>query len=521
MKVVTAEEMRRIDERAQAEFGLSADELMLEAGRSIAQVVRSRLSPRIVCVVCGKGNNAGDGFVVARELVPHCVQVRVVCVSPSAELRGAAANAYHRMQEARVQEIGVDNMASALRDCDVVVDALLGTGVRGAVTGSYAEAIDAINRSRAKVVSADVPSGLRELPPGEEPGVVVKADVTVTIGLPKRSLYAVAGIEAAGEVVVAPIDFPPTLLHDETISTNVATDDELASWLPRRPMDANKGTFGSVGIVGGSAQYAGAAILAARAALRCGCGLVHIFTTASLNSIYKTALPEAITHIVPSSEPEYLDGESAEKILESCDKISSFVLGPGLGRNHGGWPQGNLVRKIIRDYNRPIVIDADGINALSSMNTKSAGVDRFPPLRENCVLTPHPGEMSRLLARPISDVLADPDETARAVARDLGTNVLLKGVPTIIALPGGQAWLNPGGNSALAKGGTGDVLSGAIASFIAQGMEPWKAAVLAARIHLKAGEVCARTKGERGVLASEVADALPLALLELVDGKTN
>lgn len=514
MKVASALQMRRIDERAQLEYGVSADELMACAGAAVAAQVLRLFSPSRVCVVCGKGNNAGDGFVIARDLIYRAVFVDVVCLSDPADFKGAAANALQQLRSTGHPLVPRERLREALAACDCVVDAVLGTGVRGAVSGDYAEAISDINSSNKPVLAVDVPSGIRDLAPAEEIGPAVSADVTVTIGLPKACLLTMPGWSYAGRIIAESINFPLPLLQDETIELNYADRDELRKWLPGRPVESNKGTYGSVGVVAGSAPFAGAAILAAKAALRSGCGLAFIFTTAALNPVYKIALPEAVTSIVSSLSSTGLDASSASDVISASRKLTALLVGPGLGAS---LQQAELVKAVISGFPRPIVIDAD---ALTSLAQSSQGLDvlRTHP---DLVLTPHPGEMARLLGVTVNAVQQNRTATARDFAMKYSVVLLLKGASTLVARPDGQTFICPGGTSALAKSGTGDVLGGVITGFIAQGMEPWRAAVLGASVHLEAGRICAARLGERGVLAGEVADALPLAIRALESGATS
>jgi NAD(P)H-hydrate epimerase len=279
----------------------------------------------------------------------------------------------------------------------------------------------------------------------------------------------------------------------------------LKSWLPVRAADSNKGNFGHVGVVAGSAPYAGAAILVARGALRAGCGLVTIFCTAELNPIFKIALPEATSVIVPSASEAYLDGTSATAIMDHAERLSVLAVGPGLGSDA---PQHALLRYLLHTCKRPMVLDADAITLLSKDATL---LPRLKVLRD-CVLTPHPGEMGRLLGRPAAEVQAGRHGALAEAVQRTGVAVVLKGASTLIGKPDGQTWTIRGGTSALAKGGTGDVLTGVIASLMAQGLPGWQAAVVAASAHMQAGIACAGEHGERGVLASEVADYVPRIL---------
>ncbi|MCX7018910.1 MAG: NAD(P)H-hydrate dehydratase [Candidatus Sumerlaeota bacterium] len=514
MKVATAAEMRRIDERAQDEYGLTGGGLMERAGLAVADVVLREFRPSRAAVVCGKGNNAGDGFVVARRLADKGTIVDLLCLCPPGELRGAAADAFARLMNGRMPVLGAEKLALCLRRADVVVDALLGTGIRGAVKVGFARAIAAINRSRRPVVSVDVPSGTRELEAGEKPGPIVRAVMTVTIGLPKTALLTMPCWEYAGRIRVAPVNFPRQLLNDPGIRTNWAAPDELAGWLPARPAESDKGRFGRVGIVAGSAQFAGAAILAARAALRCGCGLAYIFTPPELNHIYKIALPEAVTVIVPGDGAGSFTDASVEAILKAAAHFDALAVGPGVGVAPA---QQKLVEEILRRFRRPIVLDADALTCCAASSVAMAALRG----RRDSVLTPHPGEMARLAGSTITQIQADRAGVARDFAARHGVNLLLKGACTVIARPDGVIFINPGASAALAKGGTGDVLTGIIAGLIAQGLAAWKAAVLAAHLHLQAGKECAARLGARCVLAGDIADGLGAAFSALYTENTD
>lgn len=497
MKVLTSEQMRLVDQRAQSEYHISEHDLMEEAGRAVARRALETFQPRRVVVACGAGNNAGDGYVAARYLTRAGVAVEAIAVGDPERLRGAALEAYRRAAEEGVTISGADRLTAALDSSDLVIDALCGTGIRGPLRDGFAAAATALAGAAPPILAVDVPSGVRELSQGEELGPVVPAELTVAIGAPKLCEVVLPGSRYTGELVVEPINFPPELLDSPEWLLNLAAPSELTSWLPARPDLSNKGTFGKVGIIAGSAPYAGAAILAARAALRAGSGLVTIFTTAALNAIYKTALPEAVTAIVPSRHDHWLDETSLWAILERVAQFDVLAVGMGLGATSS---QAELVRSLLSGFQGPVVLDADAWTALAKEQ---------PRLRDNIVCTPHPGEMARWLGGSVAEVQADRFGAVRRAVAATGAHILLKGADTLVGCPDGQIWINSGACSALAKGGTGDVLAGLIASLVGQGMSCGRAAVLAARLHLEAGWLAARDHGEFGVLARDVADAIP------------
>ncbi|MCX7719197.1 MAG: NAD(P)H-hydrate dehydratase [Candidatus Sumerlaeaceae bacterium] len=508
MRVATAEQMRAIDRAAQQTHGVTGEALMERAGADIAAEILRRFSPRQSCIVCGKGNNAGDGFVVARRLKEAGVGVAVVCVTPPADLSGDAAGAFQRMVAAGINPVAADQMATLCSNADLVVDALLGIGARGPLQGDFAKAVATINAAERTVVSVDVPSGVRELADGEDPGPVVRATLTIAIGLPKRAMLTMPFAPYCGEIVVTRINFPAELLDDPALRLRYESDRDLREWIPARPPDANKSTFGRVGIVAGSGPYMGAALLCARAALRAGCGLAYLFTPIALNPIAKVGLPEAVTVLVRSVLAEWLDDASAQDILTHAADMDAWVIGPGLGT---GPAREMLVRTLLEQIQAPIVLDADGLTCLA-INAETRQAARG---KDNVLLTPHPGEMARLTGLETAQVQAARIETAAGVATQEGVHVLLKGACSVLARPDGDAYLIPGCEPALAKGGTGDVLAGLIAGLAAQGLPVWRAGLLGARLHLEAGRIAAQTHGPRSCLAREVADAIGPAFARL------
>lgn len=510
MKVVTIEEMRRLDGIAQEQYGISGYDLMAEAGREIAGAADRRYQPKNICVVCGKGNNAGDGFVAAREFHELGRDVTVVCMESAESYRGAAKIAWERLVETKVTVMDEAALPSSLDQCDMLLDALLGTGISGAVRGRYADAISQLNSSGKPIVAADVPSGLRELNPGEEPGEIVRASLTLTIGLPKAMLLTQPGSAYVGHLEILPINFPVDLLKSDQWQLNWAQPAELAEWLPSRHPDSNKGTYGHVGIIGSAVCYSGATVLVARAALRSGCGLATVYTLPEANNVYKTALPEATSVILESGAQYFFDDISAADFQERCKSHSVMAIGPGLGT---AAETKSFLHRVLETWNGPVVLDADALNLISD------GVLDLLHDRQDCLVTPHPGEMSRLIGKPVKDVQADRITVARDFAAAHGVIVLLKGTGTIVARPDGQAWLIPGAEPALAKGGTGDVLTGVIAALFAQGIPMWQAAVLGASAHIAAGSQAAQKYGSRGVLSSEVADAIPLVIDSLLENQ--
>lgn len=510
--VATAEEMRRADRRATERYGVPGLLLMENAGRGAVDVLERVLGPvpgRRVAVVCGRGSNGGDGFVVARHLLGRGARVAVWLVGRAAEVQGDARvnlDALRRAGEAVTEAPDAAGEAfgrlrADLMAAEVVVDALLGTGVRGAATGAVGAAIEAVNAAARPVCALDLPSGLPS--DGEAPaGPVIRARVTVTFGLPKLGLLLPAGAEHAGQVEVADLGVPRAWLS-EGIRAGLVEAADVRTALPRRPLDAHKGRFGHALVVAGSVGKTGAAVLACLGALRAGTGLVTCAVPASQQPVVAGQLAEAMTEPLPETAARTLSAKAVERVVELAARMAAVALGPGVGLD----PETQAaVQALVRDVERPMVVDADALTALAGRSALCRDA-RGPRL-----LTPHPGEAARLLGCDTADVQADRIASARRLAAESGAVVALKGARTVVAEPDGEIALNPTGNPGMATGGTGDVLTGIAAGLLAQGMAPSGALRAAVYLHGLAGDLAAGVRGEAGLVAGDVADALPAAI---------
>jgi len=523
MKVLTAAQMVEIDRQAIEELELPGRVLMENAGRSVAEAIAARvpeLTPThsrgkrpVVVVVAGKGNNGGDALVAARHLQNRGAEVRAFILAERGRLPPApAANA------AVLEGVGspveylpdgadLERLSAALSEAEIVIDGLLGIGIKGAVRGYYGEAIELINRAGKMVVAVDLPSGL-EADSGRVEGPCVKADLTVTMALPKLGLLLYPGRAYVGELAIAEVGYPRVILDSYSSKMELIDRELVARLLPPRRPDSHKGTYGKVFVVAGSRGYTGAAALAAESALRAGAGLVTLGIPASLNPILEEKLTEVITHPLPDS-----DGSLAYEALEEVESFlktqDALALGPGLSRS----PEtARLVQELVRRLSLPTVIDADGINNLSD---DPAILKRAQaPL----ILTPHPGELSRLIEKSIKEIERDRVGTAREVAAEFEVILVLKGVPTVIALPSGFTYINSTGNSGLASGGSGDVLTGLIGGFLGQGLKPEEAAVCGVYLHGLIADRLREEKGERGMIAGDLVEKMPEVLREFEIG---
>ncbi len=507
MKIVTADEMRHIDRITIEKRDIPGLTLMERAGAAVAEVVQDYFEPTRVAVVTGKGNNAGDGFVVARLLHEKGIPVQVVLLANPDELTGDARETYQLLPDSvsrqRVQD--VQALKEQIQDTDCLVDAILGTGVKGLVTGFLAEAITAINEAGKRVVSVDIPSGMQ----ADEAwigGVCIKADHTVTMGLPKISMVIHPGVGYTGRVTVASLGFPSDLLHSKEIHSNLVTADFVKRCLPPRPANSNKKTFGYLLIVAGSLGMTGAAVLAARAAARSGAGLIYVAIPEKLNAILESHLIDEITVPLSSSTGLFLDTKSLDRILEFQERVDAITLGPGIGQEPGTQ---NLVRELVARLAKPLVIDADGLNALAGH------LDLLNKRKHPTILTPHPGEMARLQNTTAAEVQGQRLHTARSFASQRNVHLILKGARSVIADPSGELYVNPTGNSGLAKGGSGDVLTGLLVGLLAQGVNPLESAICATYIHGFAGDLAARAIGERAMIPSDMISHIASAFRAL------
>jgi hydroxyethylthiazole kinase-like uncharacterized protein yjeF len=515
--VLTADEMREADRRTIEEIGLPGVVLMENAGRAVSEAIQQRFpEARRVVVLCGKGNNGGDGFVVARRLRESGAEA--LLLGRRDDVRGDARTHLEACERsgARVVEVADaqawEGARKRLDGADVLVDAVLGTGLRDRASGLPAAAIDELVR-RAEagipVVSVDIPSGVRA--DGEmDDGPAVRAALTVTFGAPKPGLVLPPGTDRCGELVVADIGITPETLALVEPSLFLLQEADAAAAFPPRPPAAHKGRFGHVLVVAGSVGKTGAAVLAAAGASRAGAGLVTVATPSSCLGTVAAGRPEIMTEPLPETPAGGLSEEARERVLTLAGERDAVVLGPGLGQDPS---TGALVLEVVRRCEVPLLVDADALNALAA----ARGEERVEALRRRpaaTVLTPHPGEMSRLNREPIASIQARRVEAARALARESGALVVLKGQRTVVAEPTGRAALNPTGNPGMGTGGTGDVLSGVVGALLAR-HGAWLAATAGVFVHGRAGDRAAESLGQEGLLAGDLAEAIPGVLRSL------
>lgn len=519
-KIITAAQMQALDRRTISEAHIPAITLMEHAGAGIVSCLEQRYGPvrgRTVTVVCGKGNNGGDGFVAARLLRRRHAKVRVLAMAPTSELSRDAAT----MSRQFVRSAGKSSVypytskaqaQALLQDSDILIDALLGTGLSATVTGRYAEAIDSINEAGRPVIAVDLPSGLHA-DTGTTLGRAIRATLTVTLGLPKLGLYQGDGINLSGEVAIVDIGIPPAYTEAVESRTTLMTQQEICTYLPRRQSSSHKGTFGHAGIIAGSVGKTGAAAMAARAALRVGTGLVTVAIPSSVNDVLEAKLLEAMTVPMPETKARTLARTALDRLGDFMAARTAVAIGPGLSTH----PETvELIQALMKQLDRPAVLDADALNALTGRTALLASC-KIPP-----IITPHPGEMARLEADATPQTVNnDRIGTATRFARARGLFVVLKGARTVVARPDGAVAICPTGNPGMATGGTGDVLTGMMVGFLAQGLPSWEAACAATYLHGVAGDLAAARTGQAGLIAGDMIEEIPSALKLVYQGSSH
>lgn len=506
MKVTTSEEMKALDWRATREYLIPSLMLMEQAGWGIADRIAARygaVKGKKIRVVAGRGNNGGDGLAAARHLREKGAHVAVYLLNPIEKIEGEASvnldiwmksdGVLHPLGTVSWEEMGKDFQTS-----DLIIDALLGTGLSRTPQGDYVQAISLINRSKCRVVSVDLPSGI-SADTGERLGIAVKADYTLTLGLPKRGLFVNDGVEYRGDWDRIDVGFPQKLIDQAAITTHLVCG--LPDFPPLRPVNVHKGVFGHLMVIAGSVGKKGAAKMTSLAALRCGAGLVTSAIPKSLDPAF--GVVEGMTLPLPETDEGTLALPAASMILDALRGKSAIALGPGLSQH----PETvALIRHLIVEIGLPMVIDADGLNAIAADPTLLAA--KKGPL----VLTPHPGEMGRLLGVKSDVIQKDRFTVAADFAKKWDLVLVLKGAHTLIAAPDGAISINNSGNSGMATAGTGDVLTGMIGGWLAQGIDPLTAARWGVYLHGLAGDLAAKKTGEISLMASDLIGHIPEAI---------
>ncbi len=508
MWVANAERCRKIDQIAEAEYGLTPKILMERAGGAVFNAIKEVMpEPGKISIVCGRGKNGGDGFVVARIAAEAGYEVECLVAGVAGTLCREAEEQLNLMVGSGVNPIYSDEPKFARKlEClscrEIIVDALLGTGARTAVAGPIEDAIKAINASGVPVVAIDIPSGI-EADTGEELGDSVWALRTVTLGMPKPCFFEGMGLEHAGYWTVDDIGLPVQLLKDPT-EAKLICDKKVADILPERLRAYHKVDSGMVLLIAGSYAMPGAAVMAAKAAYRAGAGMVLVASVPSVCQVISHHIPECL--LVPLPEVDgVLAPKALDKIMETANRCGSAIFGPGLGHEE---PTLDALSEIWARWELPSVIDADALNAVAM------GVSL--PLSDK-IMTPHPGEMARLLKESAAEVQRDRFKSVRTAAEVYQSCVVLKGPHTLVTEPGAPVMVNQTGNPGMATAGMGDVLSGIIGTLLAQDVCPIEAASAGVFWHGEAGDICAREIGQIGFTATDLIEKIPSARSRIVD----
>lgn len=502
MKIATRSIIREIDKKSIEKYGIPGLVLMENAGRATADVILAEYPyTQAAAVFAGGGNNGGDGFVIARQLISEGVQVTTYVAADPRKYAGDALTNYRALKKLGGEIVELGGSLRKYRTADIIVDALLGTGLESEVAGFYKKVIEFINTQSAPVIAVDLPSGL-DADTGHPLGAAVEADITVTYALPKIGTSVYPGVDYAGDVYLANITTPYIL--EENIPYELLSAYDVVDILPPRNADTHKGTYGHLLILAGSPGKSGAATLASLGALRVGTGLVTVGIPSSLNPIMEQKTTEVMTEPLPETDLGTFGKLSVNRALEiASGKISALALGPGISTTDDA---AEFLLEIIKSADVPLVLDADALTLISHdpRILKQAKV----PL----ILTPHPGEMGRLSGLTTAQVQKDRIGVAMEFSKRYGVYLILKGARSVISTPAGEISVNTTGNPGMASGGTGDVLTGVLGGLLAQGLVPADACKLGAFVHGTAGDLVADEIGEAGLTAGDLADALPEAL---------
>ena len=513
MEVVNCEQMREIDRKTIEEFGIPGIVLMENAAKEVVKAVIEYLeNPRDkkVIIFAGRGNNGGDGLAVARHLHNMGAQVEVILTHGEEGLQGDSLINLNIIKKMGISTRCLDseslgNILNKSCKSDIIIDSIFGTGIRGEIEGEVRELIQKINQFSNYTISVDIPSGVNG-DTGEICGVCIEADETITFALPKKGLLLYPGADFVGDLKVVDISIPHKVIESQKIKIHMIEEKHIQNMLPRRKENSHKGDYGKIFIIAGSTGLSGAAALASEAALRSGGGLITAGIPKSLHSIIEIKLTEVMSYPLEDEGMGILSNKCIQDIMQKTEVSDVVAFGPGLSQEQSIL---EILESLLRNCKIPMVIDADGINALSKNS------DLLKYAKAPVILTPHPGEMARLIGKDIKYVESKRIEVAQEFACKWKVYLILKGANTIIAFPTGEVWIHKGGNPGMAKGGSGDILTGIIISFIGQKIPIEKALVLGVFVHSMAGKYAAKDKGTYGVTPRDLTYMLPYVLQQL------
>ena len=503
MKVSTVAQMRNLDRSATDEFGISQDLLMENAGQAVYFVMLKefRIKNRKFVIFCGSGNNGGDGLVVARKIHSNGGDVKIFLLDDETKFRGAAKRNFDIVSKMPIEISKVSSIESIKCDVlnsDAIVDAIFGTGLTREVSGTYKDVIQLINESKKTVFSVDIPSGING-DTGEVMGTAVKADYTITFGLPKIGNMLYPGYNYCGKLHVSHISFPPSLYNADSIKVEINNPVEL----PKRNKDAHKGDFGEGLFIAGASSYLGAPYFSALSFLKAGGGYSRLATPKSISSFLANKGSEIV--FIPQKETSSgsIGLENKDELLKLSEKVDVVVMGPGISLNK---ETQELVRELALEIQKPLLIDGDGITAIA----KDIGI--IKERKSETILTPHLGEMSRITNMEISELNKNKIGVLQRTAKELNATIVLKGAHSLIGYPDETVYINMSGNPGMATAGSGDVLTGAVAAMLGLGLPLKDAVRMGVFLHGFSGDLAAKDKGEDGITAQDILDYLPATL---------
>lgn len=511
MKLAINSEMKQLDQMAMEDYELHSAVLMENAGVSVATEILKMDHVKHVTIVCGTGNNGGDGFVVTRHLHNRGIAVKTFVIGNMKEITGDALNNLNilRKMDLPIENIkelnNVVRLEKAVKASDLTIDAVFGTGFDRALESLHINVFDLINENSHSILSVDIPSGING-DDGYADEHAIKANQTITFTIPKCGNILYPGCENNGELLVRSIGLPSGLIDKMKIKRNIITEESVMAFFPWRKAFSHKGDYGRVNLIAGSVGMTGAAILACQSALRSGIGLLKLYIPESLAMLITHSVPEAITIPLQEVRKGVIGITHFERILEESENADVVAIGPGCGNTA---ETSELVRRIIQELDKPVVIDADGLNAIAR------NINILSEKKSSIVMTPHPGEMARLINKTTEEVIDRPVEIAREYAQKWDLVIVLKGARTVVAAPNGDVYVNTTGNSGMATAGSGDVLTGIIAGFIGQGLSPLDASRLGVYVHGRSGDSSAEYKGEYGLLAGDIVEGLIYTMKEM------
>ncbi len=510
MKSVTSAQMKSIEKKAVEEMGMTYYELMQNAGVGSSRKIIEKfyVVNKNIVVLCGSGNNGGDGFVIAKNLYIRGANVTVVLCKGQPKT-DEATKAFNELKSENLEIINTEEdlqlIVSRLKDADFIVDCIFGTGFSGVIASNTRQIVDRANASNAIKIAIDLPSGVNA-DTGEYQGIYFKADYTIVLGLKKRAHELNISKEICGEQILVDIGLPLDIIDDVDLEYTEITYDMVVSMLPERAKNSHKGDYGKLLNIAGSVGMGGASMMSTKSALRCGCGLTTLATPKSVAFMVFPHIMEAMTIPLKETDVGSISSDNLiplKKLQENCDVIT---IGCGISRNE---ETQSLVKDFIEIANKPMVIDADGLNAIAD------SIDILKTIRNTVIITPHSAEMARLTNLSVKEIEAKRERVAYEFAKKYNVIVVLKGANTVVALPEGDIFINTTGTPALAKGGSGDVLTGMIGSFLAQGLSAKDAVLISVFIHGLAGQKCEEKLSVYSVVATDVIEQIPIILREM------